>query len=70
LAHAFHVARLVRVTAYTPEPNIVTCKLLARLGFAWEGVLRSAWWWGDELVDVQVNGLLRETLAASLEDAA
>ena len=70
LAHAFDVARLARVTAYTPSPNVVTVKLLARLGFQWEGVIRSGWWWGDELVDVQVNGLLRETLAAALEDAA
>jgi hypothetical protein len=62
--YIMRVGNLRRVTAFTPDDMPVTLKLLWRLGFRWEGVLRHGWAWDGQSGDVHVNGLLREECPA------
>lgn len=58
LAHAFDVLGLRRVEADTDPRNEASCRLLERLGFQREGLLRERWYVAGELCDTVLYGLL------------
>lgn len=62
LADLFNKAALRRVTAAVPGNRATTRKLLERLSFTHEGVLREAMPFEGQFVDVNIYGLLREEL--------
>ena len=64
LDHAFGPLGLRRVEADIDPRNAASCRLVARLGFVREGVLRERWCVGGELQDSAMYGLLaRDWLA-------
>ncbi|MDP2317073.1 MAG: GNAT family protein [Pseudomonadota bacterium] len=56
---AFGGTSLRRLVAYVHDQNEASCRLLARLGFAREGVLREHYVIGGQPADEVVYGLLR-----------
>ncbi len=63
LHHAFDAMRLVRVEADTDPRNESSLRMLTRLGFQREGLLRRRWFVADEWCDSAWLGLLREDFA-------
>jgi RimJ/RimL family protein N-acetyltransferase len=62
---AFDAARLRRLEANVAGPNLASLKLLGRLGFVHEGLLRERWITkGDQVTDCAVFGLVRADLEA------
>ncbi|WP_052107941.1 GNAT family N-acetyltransferase [Aerolutibacter daejeonensis] len=65
LEHAFGPLGLRRVEADIDPRNAASCRLVERLGFAREGLLRERWCVGGDLQDSAMYGLLaRDWLAA------
>lgn len=58
LAHAFDVLGLLRIEADVDPRNAPSCRLLERLGFRREGLLRARWHVADEVCDSALYGLL------------
>jgi RimJ/RimL family protein N-acetyltransferase len=58
LAHAFDTLRLRRIEADIDPRNSASCKLVERLGFVREGLLRERWDVAGELCDAALYGLL------------
>lgn len=58
LTHAFDTLRLRRIEADIDPRNTASCKLVERLGFVREGLLRERWNVADELCDAALYGLL------------
>jgi RimJ/RimL family protein N-acetyltransferase len=84
LAWAIDVRGLQRIEADADPRNAPSCRLLERLGFVREGVLRERWHVADEVCDTALHGLLarefvreasaghgasREALGANLQGA-
>ncbi|GAB2497030.1 GNAT family N-acetyltransferase [Arenimonas alkanexedens] len=65
LAHAFDVLRLERIEADVDPRNTPSCRLLDKLGFRREGVLRNRWRVGGEFADSIIFGLLRHEYAGT-----
>jgi RimJ/RimL family protein N-acetyltransferase len=62
LGHAFDVLGLRRVEADVDPRNLPSCKLLERLGFKREGLLRERWNVNGEICDTALYGLLAREL--------
>jgi ribosomal-protein-alanine N-acetyltransferase len=62
LGFAFDVLQLRRIEADVDPRNVASCRLLERVGFTREGVLRERWTVGGELQDSAIHGLLRGEL--------
>ena len=60
LAHAFDAVALRRIEADIDPRNLASCRLVERLGFRREGLLRARWKVSDELCDTALYGLLAE----------
>jgi RimJ/RimL family protein N-acetyltransferase len=60
LSAAFSDLGLRRVEAEVNPANLASVRLLERLGFAHEGVLRQRWVAKGQAYDVAVYGLLRD----------
>jgi ribosomal-protein-alanine N-acetyltransferase len=58
LAHAFDTLRLRRIEADVDPRNTPSCRLLERLGFRLEGLLRARWRVAGEICDSALYGLL------------
>jgi len=58
LAHAFDVLGLRRIEADVDPRNVASCRLLERLGFVREGLLRQRWLVNGEVCDSAFYGLL------------
>jgi [ribosomal protein S5]-alanine N-acetyltransferase len=58
LAHAFDALRIRRVEADIDPRNEASCRLVERLGFTREGMLRERWHVAGELCDTALYGLL------------
>jgi ribosomal-protein-alanine N-acetyltransferase len=58
LGHAFDTLRLRRVEADVDPRNVPSCRLLERLGFRLEGLLRARWRVAGEICDSALYGLL------------
>ncbi|MGS0896399.1 GNAT family N-acetyltransferase [Burkholderia stagnalis] len=58
IGHAFGVLRLHRLEADIDPRNVASARLLERLGFVREGLLRDRWIVGDEVSDSALYGLL------------
>ncbi|PLZ04065.1 N-acetyltransferase [Burkholderia sp. WAC0059] len=59
IAHAFDTVILNRIEADIDPRNLASARLLERLGFSREGLLRERWIIGDEVSDSALYGLLR-----------
>ena len=59
LDHAFTTMGLRRIEAEVDVRNASSSRLLARLGFTREGVLRQRWFTKGEARDVEMHGLLQ-----------
>ena len=64
LHHAFDTLDLERIEADTDPRNASSCRMLERLGFVREGLLRKRWFVNNEWCDTAFYGLLREDLRA------
>jgi RimJ/RimL family protein N-acetyltransferase len=60
LAHAFGNLALRRIEADVDPRNLASCRLLERLGFRREGLLRERWLVAGERCDTALFGLLAE----------
>jgi RimJ/RimL family protein N-acetyltransferase len=58
LGHAFDALRLRRIEADVDPRNTPSCRLLERLGFRLEGLLRARWRVAGEICDTAMYGLL------------
>lgn len=58
LAHAFDGLGLRRIEADIDPRNAASCRLVERLGFEREGLLRERWYVAGELCDTALYGLL------------
>lgn len=56
--HAFGTLELRRIEADIDPRNVASARLLERLGFVREGLLRERWMVGDEVSDSALYGLL------------
>ena len=65
LDHAFDVLGLARIEADVDPRNLPSCRLLEKLGFQREGVLRNRWRVGGEFADSVIFGLLRDEYAGT-----
>jgi RimJ/RimL family protein N-acetyltransferase len=65
LGHAFDVLGLERIEADVDPRNLASCRLLEKLGFRREGVLRNRWRVGGEFADSVIFGLLRHEYAGA-----
>jgi RimJ/RimL family protein N-acetyltransferase len=65
LAHAFGALAMHRVEADVDPRNIASLRLLERVGFAREGLLRERWRVGDDIQDSAISGLLQRDYAAA-----
>jgi len=63
--HAFDVIGLRRLEADVDPRNLASLRLLDRLGFTREGLLRERWQVGDETQDSLICGLLARDYAAA-----
>jgi RimJ/RimL family protein N-acetyltransferase len=57
--HGFNTVGLRRLEADIDPRNLGSAKLLERLGFVREGLLRERWVVGDEISDSALYGLLK-----------
>ncbi|WP_027816444.1 GNAT family N-acetyltransferase [Paraburkholderia bannensis] len=57
--HAFDTVKLNRIEADIDPRNVASARVLERLGFLREGLLRERWIVGDEVTDSALYGLLR-----------
>ena len=64
LGFAFGELGLERIEADVDPRNLASCRLLERLGFQREGLLRARWRVAGEVTDSVMFGLLRGELAA------
>ena len=62
LAFAFDAMRLRRIEADVDPRNQASCRLLERIGFTREGLLRERWLVAGQLQDSAIYGLLRGEL--------
>lgn len=62
ITHAFEALQLRRIEADVDPRNQASCRLLERVGFIREGLLRQRWTVAGELQDSAVHGLLRGEL--------
>jgi len=62
LAFAFDAMQLRRIEADVDPRNQASCRLLERIGFAREGLLRERWLVAGQLQDSAIYGLLRGEL--------
>lgn len=62
LGYAFDILGLRRVEADVDPRNLPSCKLLERLGFQREGLLRERWNVNGEICDTALYGLLAREL--------
>jgi RimJ/RimL family protein N-acetyltransferase len=60
ISHAFSVQALRRLEAEVDSVNAASCRLLERLGFRKEGLLRERWLAKGAVYDTSFYGLLRE----------
>jgi ribosomal-protein-alanine N-acetyltransferase len=60
--HAFEVLQLRRIEADDDPRNHASCRLIERLGFVYEGLLRERWTVAGELQDSAIHGLQRGEL--------
>ncbi len=60
LRYLFEAMQLRRLEADADPRNAASCRLLERLGFVREGLLRERWHVNDELCDSAIYGLLRQ----------
>lgn len=58
LRHAFDVLGLRRIEADIDPRNAASCRLVERMGFVREGLLRERWCVGGEVSDSAIYGLL------------
>lgn len=65
LGHAFGALALNRVEADVDPRNVPSCRVLERVGFTLEGLLRERWWVGDDVQDSVIYGLLARDHAAT-----
>lgn len=65
LGHAFGALGLHRVEADIDPRNAASLRLVERLGFAREGLLRERWLVGDDVQDSAMYGLLARDYAAA-----
>ena len=65
LAHAFGTLALNRVEADVDPRNTASLRLLERVGFTHEGVMRERWRVGDDVQDSAMYGLLARDHAAA-----
>ena len=65
LQHAFGALALRRLEADIDPRNAASCRLVERLGFRREGLLRARWKVADELCDTALYGLLAEDWCAA-----
>jgi RimJ/RimL family protein N-acetyltransferase len=70
LDHAFNVLDLHRLEADVDPRNAASIRLLEKLGFVREGVLRERWHVGGELQDSAIYALLARDYAASTTTAS
>lgn len=63
--HAFEAVKLNRIEADIDPRNTASARVLERLGFVREGLLRERWIVGDEITDSALYGLLRSDRRAS-----
>ncbi|HEV3426497.1 MAG TPA: GNAT family protein, partial [Paraburkholderia sp.] len=63
--HAFEAVKLNRIEADIDPRNTASARVLERLGFVREGLLRERWIVGDEVTDSALYGLLRSDRRAS-----
>ena len=59
LGHAFGPMGLRRIEAEIDPRNVASARLVQRLGFTREGLLRQRWVTKGEATDVEIHGLLR-----------
>jgi len=64
LAYAFETLDLHRIEADIDPRNEASCKLVERVGFQREGLLRQRWRVADEVTDSAMYGLLRAEYVA------
>jgi len=64
IAHAFGTIGLERLEADIDPRNEASCKLVERVGFQREGLLRQRWRVADEVTDSAMYGLLRAEYVA------
>jgi RimJ/RimL family protein N-acetyltransferase len=57
--HAFDNVKLNRIEADIDPRNVASARVLERIGFQREGLLRERWIVGDEVTDSALYGLLR-----------
>lgn len=60
LAHAFEALQLRRIEADIDPRNSASCRLVERLGFVQEGLLRARWNVAGEICDSAIYGLLAQ----------
>jgi ribosomal-protein-alanine N-acetyltransferase len=65
LSHAFDALHLHRIEADVDPRNTASGKLLVRLGFRQEGLLRERWIVGDAITDSALYGILARDWAGS-----
>ena len=63
--HAFGALGLRRIEADVDPRNLASCRLMEKLGFQREGVLRNRWRVGGEFADSIIFGLLRHEYAGA-----
>lgn len=59
IGHAFDIMGLERIEADVDPRNLPSCRLLERLGFQREGLMRQRWRVNGEVCDSVIYGLLR-----------
>jgi RimJ/RimL family protein N-acetyltransferase len=64
IAHAFGTIGLERLEADIDPRNAASCRLVERVGFQREGLLRQRWCVADEVTDSAIYGLLRPEFRA------
>jgi ribosomal-protein-alanine N-acetyltransferase len=60
IEHAFGALNMRRIEADIDPRNVASARLLERLGFVREGLLRERWMVGDEISDSAFYGLLKK----------
>jgi [ribosomal protein S5]-alanine N-acetyltransferase len=65
ISHAFDACALRRLEAEVNTLNVASCRLVERLGFANEGLLRKRWFAKGAAYDTKFYGLLREEWSAA-----
>jgi RimJ/RimL family protein N-acetyltransferase len=65
LGHAFGALALHRIEADIDPRNTASTRLIERVGFTREGLLRERWFVGDDIQDSVIYGLLARDYAAT-----